>query len=440
MLDRQFAPIVVIDVELTGALPAIPRTDASGGHYGRARVLVRLHTKPLGAVDIEMADDGVSASACANAIWQAFGAKINEHLRSDGLAETRGLGASGLPVVTAPSCLRARESLMRNAPLASVIVCTRNRPQVLARTLRSLEQLEYPDFEVLVIDSSSSSLTADLIRATFADAHYRHVGDFAKSAALNLGIEIASGEVVAFTDDDVIVDRHWLIELVGALESDRRVACATGLAFPLELATQAQVWFEESGGFTEGFDRRILDPEAPPERGSLLPYATGKIGAGVNMAWRRDVIRSLGGFDLALDPGEELAAFFDALISGFKIVYEPAAIVYHEHRRTYEELRRQLYWHGLGLGAYLTRCLVTQPARTPDFVRRIPRGLSYGFSSRSSRNRQKSRGFPPGLTRAEQIGVIVGPFAYLKALFKARRQSRRQGGTATALPGQGRDR
>jgi GT2 family glycosyltransferase len=427
MLDRQFAPIAVVDVELTAALRAIPPRDANGDRYGRARVLVRLHTKPLGSLDIEMAEDGVSASACANAIWQALAEKINEHLRSDGLAEARGLGASGLPATTRPSCLGARESLMRNAPLATVIVCTRNRHQALARTLRSLEGLEYPDFEVLVIDSSSSSLTADVVRASFPNAHYRHVTDVGKSGELNLAgsrniaIEIASGDVVAFTDDDVVVDRYWLVELAGALESDRRVACATGLAFPLELATQAQVWFEESGGFTEGFDRRILDPEAPLERGSLLPYATGKIGAGVNMAWRRDVIRGLGGFDLALEAAEDLAAFFDALTSGFKIVYEPAAIVYHEHRRTYAEVRRQMYWHGLGLGAYLTRCLVTQPGRTPDFLRRIPRGLSYGFSPKSSRNRQKSPGFPPGLTRTEQLGFILGPFAYLAARFKARR-------------------
>ncbi len=421
-LERQFAPIAIVDVELSAALQAIPPSDSSGHRYGRARVLVRLHTIPLGSLDIEMADNGVTASACATAIWRAFGDEINEHLRSDELDEACGLVTSGLPVSAPPLCLRHRDACLRSAPLASVIICTRNRPEVLARTLRSLERLDYPNFEVLVMDSSASNATADIVRADFPAVRYCHVGDFGKSVALNIGVDMASGYVVAFTDDDVVVDRHWLVQLVSALESDGRVACATGLAYPLELATQAQLWFEESGGFTEGYDRRVLDSDWPAERGSLLPYATGRIGAGVNMAWRREIIQNLGGFDVALDSAEDLGAFFDALINGFKIVYEPAAIVYHEHRRTYQELRRQLYWHGLGLGAYVTRCIVTQPARIPDFVRRIPRGLIYGFSSRSSRNREKSRAFPPELTRAEQLGVMLGPNTYVKALVRTRRQ------------------
>jgi hypothetical protein len=130
----------------------------------------------------------------------------------------------------------------------------------------------------------------------------------------------------------------------------------------------------------------------------------------------------LGGFDVTLDSAEDLAAFFDALIHGFKIVYEPAAIVYHEHRRTYEELRRQSYWHGLGLGAYLMRCIVTQPAMTPAFVKRLPRGLYYGFNA--TRNREKKDAYPSGLTRIMWLGVLLGPFTYLKALAKAGLQTR----------------
>jgi hypothetical protein len=173
----------------------------------------------------------------------------------------------------------------------------------------------------------------------------------------------------------------------------------------------------------EGFERRVIDLENR-EPGSLLPYATGRIGAGVSMAWRTQILQSLGGFELALDAtgAEDLAAFFDALCEGFQIVYEPGAIVNHEHRRTYEELRGQIYAHGVGLGAYLTRCLATRPARIPDFVRRVPGGLFYGFNPASPRNRKKSPTFPPELTRVERRGVAVGPLAYLKGLRVARRR------------------
>jgi hypothetical protein len=95
--------------------------------------------------------------------------------------------------------------------------------------------------------------------------------------------------------------------------------------------------------------------------------------------------------------------------------------VYHQHRRTEEELARQLYWHGIGLGAYLTRCLATRPARIIDFSRRVPRGVLYGFASGSQRNRAKSPDFPRQLTRAEFRGVLHGPFAYFRGLPMARR-------------------
>jgi hypothetical protein len=141
------------------------------------------------------------------------------------------------------------------------------------------------------------------------------------------------------------------------------------------------------------------------------------------MAWWTNALRKLGGFDPALDglSGEDLAVFFDALTKGYKIVYEPRAIVHHEHRRTYDELRRQLYSHGLGLGIYLTRCLATQPRRIPDFVKRLPRGLSYGISSKSMVNSRKSPAFPAQLTRAKLLGTVVGPLAYGKGVLRARR-------------------
>jgi len=398
MPRSEFAPIAVVDVELSGPLSAIPATDPTGLRYGAARMLVRLHGKPLGALDLVLGEHDQSASECAEAIWNAFHGRINDHLRYDGLRTVAGLTADGLPVDVWPACLRRRDSLRREAPFASVIVCTRNRHELVDRTLRSLQRLDYPNFEIIVVDGSATTATADLIRGEFKDVRYFHIGNRGICVGRNCGLDAATGSIVAFADDDVVVDRFWLVELVGALKSEERVACATGLAFPLELATQAQLWFEESGAFTEGFDRRVLDLAVPRERGSLLPYATRRIGAGVSMA-----------------------AFFDALTNGYKIIYEPRAIVHHEHRRTYDGLRRQLHSHGIGLGIHLTRCLATQPSRIPDFVTRLPRGLSYGLSSKSMVNNRKTTGFPAQLTRAKILGTVIGPLAYVKGVLRARR-------------------
>ena len=203
----EFAPIAVVDVELSGPLPAIAATDSSGRRYGRVHALVRLHGKPLGAVDLEVGDDGVSASECADATWNAFDRRINNHLRNDGLGEIARLSAEGVPAEAPPRCLHRRELLLRDAPLASVIICTRNRPDSLARTLRSLKLLDYPSFEVIVVDGSSTTATANIVCADFDTVRYLHVGNNGLCYARNVGIEAASGTVVAFTDDDVVVDR-----------------------------------------------------------------------------------------------------------------------------------------------------------------------------------------------------------------------------------------
>lgn len=420
MDDAELAPVAVCDVELSAPIPEVQPADKAGRLYRRARVLVRLHTRPVGVLEIEAGVNGIPRDVLASAIWDAFAEPINQHLKSDGLDEIQGIGTHGVATDRLPACIERREALLRNGPMASVIICTRNRPTTLRRALESLGRLHYSNFEAIVVDGSADTATKDLVAHEFPDVRYVSVGRYGKSIAQNSGVALASGDIAAFTDDDVVVDPHWLGELVAAFQRDDRVACATGLAMPLELATPAQIWFEESGGFTEGYDRRVLDP-TQPEPGSLLPWATGRIGAGVNMAWRRSVIHEIG-FDVGLDGvgGDELSAFFDALVEGFKIVYEPGAIVYHEHRRTYAELRHQLYRHGVHLGAYLTRCLVTRPTTIPGFLRRLPRGAYYGFSPSSPRNRGKSERFPAALTWVEAAGVIVGPYAYLKNLGKTR--------------------
>ena len=447
--ERGFAPIAVAELELSAPVAAIPARDPEGRRYASARVFARLHSRPLGLVELPVGDDGVAPAHVAGAIWNELGASVNEHLRSDGLPEVGGIDADGLPSVTSPRCVHEREALLRDPPPATVIVCTRNRAAELSGALRSIEALEYPDVELIIVDGSADSETANLVREEFPAARYMNVGANGIAVARNRGLNAASGEIVAYTDDDAAVDRHWLSELACALTSHDRVACATGMVLPLELSTPAQLWFEESGAFTQGMKRRTIGLDLPRRGGSLLPYATGRIGAGVSMAWRRSILREIGGFDPALDTlippwppraahasaGEDLAAFFEALVEGYRITFEPNAVTYHEHRRTYDELARQLYWHGIGLSAYLTRCIVAHPRQLPGFVRRIPRGVYYGFAGRSPRNNNKSSDFPTSLTRAEQLGVALGPLAYVRGLPMARRVRRAEQQASAATPG-----
>lgn len=430
--EQNFSPVAVVEVELSKPLPDVHALDGDV-RYGSVRVVVRLHSRTIGVTDVSLAQGDLSSTALGEAIWRAFGAEVNAHLRADGLEAAAQLPPGGLSAPDAPRCIARREATLRAPTPVTIVICTRNRAELIGRTLASLRDLDYPDFDILVVDGSGDDSTAAVVRDDFSDIGYVNVHPYGRSVALNRGLSEARGEILAFTDDDVRVDRHWLAELVAGYD-DPQVAAVTGVAFPLELHTQAQMWFEESGGFTDGVRPRKIGLDLR-EPGSLLPFATGKIGAGVSMSWRRSVLEEIGGFDVALDTltpvwplrakhgssAEDLAAFFDALVLGYRIAFEPNAIVYHEHRRSYEALERQIYWHGLGLSAYLFRCLLERPSRVPAFLARVPRGLVYGFSTSSVRNDQKTTTFPPALTRAEWRGILEGPLAYLKGLPKAKR-------------------
>jgi GT2 family glycosyltransferase len=134
--------------------------------------------------------------------------------------------------------------------------------------------------------------------------------------------------------------------------------------WPDELDAGPQVLFERYGGFGRGF-RRVY---ANADRGAAsLHGGTGKFGTGANMAFRREVFDRIGLFDPALDVGTEsngggdLEMFFRIIKEGHLLVYEPAAVVRHRHRRTYAELKVQLRNNGIGFYAYLARAARAYP-------------------------------------------------------------------------------
>ena len=181
------------------------------------------------------------------------------------------------------------------------------------------------------------------------------------SAARNRGLAAATGEIVAFTDDDVEVDPRWLRALGERFARQPELAAVTGLVIPAELETAAQIWFERSGsGPDRGFSaltferagayrvaRRAHDDGS--ERVHSL-YATGELGLGSNMAFSTAVLRAMGGFDVALGTGtptrggEDLAILLELLRAGHQLGYEPSAIVHHTHRATLAEAQAPDLW------------------------------------------------------------------------------------------------
>jgi GT2 family glycosyltransferase len=305
----------------------------------------------------------------------------------------------------------------------------------------SLLRLDYPHFEIVIADNGpSTNATANVVQTGFGhDPRIQYVAlpRAGTSQARNRGIELAQGEIIAFCDDDVRHHPRWLMELVRGFEAGPRVACVTGLVLPQELETPPQLWIEQYGGYSKGFAPRIFDLADHMPHDRLFPFTTGRLGTGANMAFRTSILRSIGGFDAALGGGspaiggEDLALSFQVIAAGYQLVYQPAAVVYHPHYREYAALRKQMYGYGVGLAAYLTKCVIDHPSLALDILRKFPLGLAYVLSPRSPKNRKKSRTYPRDLTTIELKGMFRGPLAYLRGRCS---RSRENTGPAPRVP------
>jgi hypothetical protein len=277
------------------------------------------------------------------------------------------------------------------------------------------------------------------------------------SAARNCGLFAASGDIVAFTDDDAEVDPGWLRAYVRRFVDDRSLACTTGLVIPRRLDTMAQHWFEAYyGGFARGFEPVVFRSAYPSRRsrrharprsytvntididGNVLKsdplhVAAGHLGVGANMAFPREVLLQLGGFDEALGAGtrtrggEEIAAFATILWNGGKIAYEPTALVYHTHRSSYDELLHQVAGCGVSITASITALAISDPTLAlallikSGMARAVGRWITSFVSGKSLTDHITSQGmvaYPPALRRAEVRGLLQGPLAYFRSLLE----------------------
>ena len=429
--DLTFSPILISEIELSEALPTFSAFDEHGTPvYRSARCLVRLHTQPLGLVDLSFENGELSPGNYLSSIWQYFGQRINEHLQEDGLPAITQLPSNGLLSPQTPKCLQEREAFLQRSPFVSVVLSTRDRPERLARCLRALLAQQYPTYEVIVVDNAPTTpATAEFIQQTYGqEARVRYVREDRPglSWGRNRGVMEARGEIVAFTDDDVVVDVHWLSELARGFEAAENVACVTSMLLPLELQTQAQLWLEEFGGFSKGFRRRIFDRKSGGEDIPLYPFTAGRFGTGGGMAFTAAFLREEGNFDPALGngtpsgAGEDLVAFFHVIARGYRLVYTPESLLYHEHHRDYAKLRRQLYCYGSSVTAYLTKIILNNPLLFFRIALLIPQGLFFILSAKSAKNQKKSTSFPAELNSLERQGMLHGPFLYLKGRWKMR--------------------
>jgi O-antigen biosynthesis protein len=421
-LDRHELAIYSGQYEIAGEfkLPSLPTT-ASGRPYDKARLLVRMRSEPVGFVTVALDTEPLSRAAILQAIERELDTAVKAESIRQELPGWRPLENFS----TTNSLTDEQGTEQMHSISVSVVVCTRNRAHILPDCLDSLKRLEYDALEFIVVDNApSDSSTRDLVESmASSDPRFHYVREMLPglSHARNRGLAQATGQIIAYTDDDVRVDPLWVKGLVRGFGKRSDVACVTGMVASASLELPVEQYFDGRVGWSSSCAPGVYDAHHGPIGKALHPYAAGAFGTGANFAVRTGLLRQIGEFDETLGAGtscqggEDFDIFVRFILAGYALAYEPAALVWHEHRSGQDDLHRQMYGYGKSLAAYLFKYMSSRRTAL-DVLRRLPQGLRHlgVLGARSSRVGSQT-GLAFGPVTAEIRGLAAGPFAYARA-------------------------
>jgi GT2 family glycosyltransferase len=216
-------------------------------------------------------------------------------------------------------------------PKVSVVVAAYNAGTTLKLCLESLRRLNYPDYEVILVDDGSTDATPQIGSAFPGIRYVRHPANLGLSAARNTGIAAATGEIIAFTDADCRADEDWLHHLVGSmLESDFAGMGGPNLLPPDDSPVAAAV---------------MASPGGPAH--VMLSDRQAEHIPGCNMAFFRKVLEEIGGFDPVFrKAGDDVDLCWRLQQAGYRIGFAPSAFVWHYRRSTVGAYLRQQRGYG----------------------------------------------------------------------------------------------
>lgn len=395
--------MAIAEFELTSPLQSLTVPEG----YSICQILIRREGKPLGWISVTINDSCIP-----------IGTLLNETQKQ--------LGVELLHTVMQQQYQQASEEL----PPVSVIVCTRDRTGNLKTCLQHLLAIDYPKFEIVVVDNApSDDQTYELAKRL--PVKYVREEKPGLNNARNRGIKESIYDIVAFTDDDVRVDAGWL-RAVAANFCNEEVMAVTGYVAPARLDTEAEQLFElRYGGMGHGFWKRHFSRQNITA--VQLLWASG-MGVGANMAYRKNIFQVIGDFDPALDVGTptrgggDIEMFHRVVSNNHLLIYDPSALVWHQHRKDMASLRRQVSDNGRGFGAYLITALAHKRVSLLTWLLFISREW---FMKWVVRNLVKRR-IPPYLLLSETIGFLQSGFAFLKSRGQEKKRLKNQNRLAKA--------
>lgn len=217
-------------------------------------------------------------------------------------------------------------------PAITVVVPTYNRASSLARLLDALADCEEPagGVEVVVVDDGSTDGTAEVVGRSRVSVRYVRQSNRGPAAARNAGWSLARSPIVAFTDDDTLPDRRWLVDMVEELRARPELVAVGGNILPMRrgfLADLVQLDRLVGHGADDGGVRFVIT---------------------ANAAWRLHALRAVDGFDeqFPIAAGEDADISYRAVENGGRLGITPRATVFHDHRTSLRGLFRTYYRHG----------------------------------------------------------------------------------------------
>jgi GT2 family glycosyltransferase len=215
-------------------------------------------------------------------------------------------------------------------PFVSIIVCSYNGAKTLAECLESLGRIDYPNYEVILVDDGSTDNTPE-IAARFPDIRYVHQTNHGLSHARNHGARISKGEIFAYTDSDCMADPDWLYYLLTTLLGGDYA----GVGGP-NVSPPAQNWVQACVAAAPGGPSHVLLTDTVAEH---IP--------GCNMAWYRWAFENVGGFDPEYHKaGDDVDFCWRVQQAGHAIAFSPTAVVWHHRRFTLRAFRKQQEGYG----------------------------------------------------------------------------------------------
>lgn len=382
---------LMVTVDLDEQLPSL----ALDGYQGLALVLLR-----RGRL-IEFVMEEVRGRKVINAseLSELITRKASEAILTDQIRHEQGSHLSG------------------RMPSITVAICTRNRPEWVDRCLQALKALNpapadvTENFEILVVDNAPPDERTAAVAARHSGVRYAVEPKAGLNFGRNRALKEAKGHFLAYIDDDVVVTPGWLAGLREAWAENSDAKAFTGLVLPFSLDTEAQVLFERRGGFRRGFQKKRF--RGADLGNPLAPCGAGSFGAGANMAFERQAVLEIGGFDEALDTGAplpgggDLDMFYRMARTGAPFIYEPQFAVMHDHRREIAQLRHQYWTWGLAHMAFIVKSYRSDPACRGQ-LRKLVRWWFLDQIRQLCSSLRGKHVLPPNMIALELWGGVVG--------------------------------